>query len=237
MSRLKWDQVGERLYKTGVDRCVVYPMTNGEYPKGVAWNGITAINESPSGAESNKQYADNMAYLNLISAEEFAATIEAFFYPDEFAECDGSAEAVTGVTIKQQTRKPFGLCYRTLLGNDTDGTDYGYEIHCIYNGMAAPSEASNSSVNDSPEAAAMSWEVSTTPVEVTDYKPTAHLVINSTKVDASALKAFEDIIYGKDAEGDNQAVEPKLPLPDAIIAQFTVVEETNNTQQGNESST
>ena len=223
MSRIKWDQTGERVYKTGVDRGVVYPMVEGAYPKGAAWNGLTAVNESPSGAESNKQYADNMAYLNLISAEEFAATIEAFFYPDEFAECDGSKEVAPGVSVRQQTRKQFGLCYRTLLGNDTEGTDYGYEIHCVYNGIAAPSEASNSSVNDSPEAANMSWEVSTTPVEVPDCKPTAHLIITSTKVDAAKLKAFEDIIYGKDASGEVEATEARLPLPAEIAELFKTV--------------
>ena len=222
MSRIKWDQTGERVYKTGVDRGVVYPMVEGAYPKGAAWNGLTAVNESPSGAESNKQYADNIAYLNLISAEEFAATVEAFFYPDEFAVCDGSLELVPGVSVRQQTRKPFGLCYRTLLGNDTEGTDYGYEIHCVYNGMAAPSEASNGTVNDSPEAAAMSWEVSTTPVEVPGGKPTAHLIITSTKVDAAKLKAFEDIIYGKDAVGEETATEARLPLPTEIAELFKV---------------
>lgn len=223
MSRIKWDQTGERVYKTGVDRGVVYPMVNGAYPKGAAWNGLTAVNESPSGAESNKQYADNMAYLNLISAEEFAATIEAFFYPDEFAECDGSKEVAPGVSVRQQTRKQFGLCYRVLLGNDTEGTDYGYEIHCVYNGIAAPSEASNGTVNDSPEAATMSWEVSTTPVEVSNCKPTAHLIINSTKVDAAKLKAFEDIIYGKDAAGEVPATEARLPLPTEIAELFKTV--------------
>lgn len=225
MSRIKWDQTGERVYKTGVDRGVVYPMIEGAYPKGAAWNGLTAVNESPSGAESNKQYADNIAYLNLISAEEFAATVEAFFYPDEFAVCDGSLELAPGVSVRQQTRKPFGLCYRTLLGNDTEGTDYGYEIHCVYNGIAAPSEASNGTVNDSPEAAAMSWEVSTTPVEVPGGKPTAHLIINSTKVDAAKLKAFEDIIYGNDEE---PATEARLPLPAEIAELFKTAQKQLN---------
>lgn len=224
MGRIKWDQTGERVYKTGVDRGVVYPMVDGAYPKGAAWNGLTAVNESPSGAESNKQYADNIAYLNLISAEEFAATIEAFFYPDEFAACDGSLELAPGVSVRQQTRKPFGLCYRTLLGNDTEGTDYGYEIHCVYNGIAAPSEASNGTVNDSPEAANMSWEVSTTPVEVPGGKPTAHLIVNSTKVDAAKLKAFEDVIYGKDSAEDTEATEPRLPLPAEIATIFAVAQ-------------
>lgn len=208
MSRLKWDEVGKRLYETGVDRGVLYPAVKASYPKGVAWDGLINVNESPSGAESTPQYADNIEYLNLVSAEKFAATIEAFFSPVEFDECDGSPEAAPGVIIGQQTRKPFGLSYRSLIGNDVEDTDYGYKIHLVYNGKAAPSERARNTVNESPEAVQLSWSVSTTPVVINMinpktgkvYKPTAHLQIDSTRVDSKKLAAFEEILYGKDGE-------------------------------------
>ena len=216
MARVKWDQTSERLYETGVDRGVVYPQaSNGTYPKGAAWNGLTGVTESPSGAEPTALWANNHKYLNLMSAEEFAATIEAYTYPDEFAECDGSAELAKGVKIGQQKRTAFGLTYRTKLGNDVDGDDYGYKIHIIYGALAAPSERAYATVNDSPEAITMSWEVSTTPVETKDFEPTSHLEIDSTKADPEKLKALEDILYGKDGVSD-QGIDPRLPLPDEI---------------------
>ena len=224
MARLVWDKTGERFYETGVDRGVLYPIQEGGvYSKGVAWNGLVTVTESPSGAESNPIYADNIKYLNLISAEEFGATIEAYTYPDEFAECDGSASLATGVMIGQQSRKTFGLCYRTILGNDVDSNDHGYKLHLIYGCQASPSEKGYSSVNDSPEAITFSWEVTTTPVNVAGFKPTACITIDSTKCDAEQLKALEDILYGKDAgeEGTPPAVEPRLPLPDEIKTLMT----------------
>ena len=212
MSKLKWDQTGERLYETGVDKVVLFPMeSTGEYGQGVAWNGISAVNESPSGAEPTALYANNGKYLNLISNEDFAATIEAFTYPDEFEECDGSKEIAPGVVIGQQKRKVFGLAYRTLLGNDVDGNDHGYKLHLVYGCLAAPSEHSHSTVNDSPEAGTMSWSVSTTPVEVADAKPTATVTIDSTKADKAKLKKLEDMLYGTDQ------ADPKLPLPAEVI--------------------
>lgn len=219
MAKLVWDKTGERLYETGVKNAVLYVRdSGGAYSKGVAWNGITAVTESPSGAESNPLYADDIKYLNLISNEDFGATIEAYTYPDEFAECDGSAELVEGVKIGQQKRKTFGLCYRTTLGNDVDGNDHGYKLHIIYGATAAPSERAYATINDSPEAITMSWEISTTPVTVTGFKPTAHLEIDSTKVKPAELTAFEEILYGKD--GAEQA-GPRLPLPDEIATLFT----------------
>lgn len=210
MSKIVWDQTGERLYETGVKYGVLYPMEAGAYPKGVAWNGLTAVTESPSGAEATPLYADDIKYLNLMSAEEFGATIEAYTYPDEFAACDGSAELATGVMIGQQARKAFGLCYRTAIGNDVDGNDHGYKLHIIYGAMAAPSEKAYASINDSPEAITFSWEITTTPVNVTGFKPTASIVIDSTKVDAGKLAELEDMLYGS---ADKEAM---LPLPDAI---------------------
>ena len=211
MSKLTWDQVGDRLYETGVKMGVLYPQaTGGTYPKGVAWNGLTAVTESPSGAEPTPLYADDIKYLNLMSAEEFGATIEAYTYPDEFMECDGSASIATGVTIGQQSRKAFGLCYRTVLGNDTENNDYGYKLHLIYGALAAPSEKAYATINDSPEAITFSWEVTTTPINVTGHKPTACVTIDSTKVDAEKLAALEAILYGSEDE------EPRLPLPDEI---------------------
>lgn len=211
MAVLVWDKTGEHLYETGVDHGVLYPQDNtGAYPKGVVWNGLTAVTESPSGAEATALYADNIKYLNLTSAEEFAATVEAYTYPDEFELCDGSAEIATGVTIGQQTRTSFGLCYRTKLGNDVQSDAYGYKLHIIYGAKATPSERSYSTVNDSPEAITFSWEVNTTPVAVTGYKPTASLVIDSTKVAANKLASLEAILYG------SEAGEARLPLPDEI---------------------
>lgn len=210
MSKLVWDVAGERLYETGVKQCVLYPQEGGAYPKGVAWNGITAVSESPSGAEASPLYADDIKYLNLIAAEEFGATIEAYMYPDEFMECDGSASIAEGVFIGQQKRKAFGLCYRTVVGNDVDSNEYGYKLHLIYNALAAPSEKSYATINDSPEAITFSWELTTTPVSVAGYKPTASVTIDSTKADPDKLAALEAILYGSEEE------EARLPLPDEI---------------------
>lgn len=218
MAKIVWDKTGDHFYETGVKNCVLYIPTEGVYSKGVAWNGITAITESPSGAEATALYADDIKYLNLYSVEEFGATIEAYTYPDEFAECDGSAELVAGVKIGQQARKPFGLCYRTTIGNDTDGNDHGYKLHIIYGAMASPSEKSYNTINDSPEAVTFSWELTTTPVNVAGAKPTASITIDSTKVDKQKLAALEEVLYGKDGSGDGNtgAAEPRLPLPDEI---------------------
>ena len=213
MSKLIWDKTGERYYETGVKNGVLYIPTEGVYSKGVAWNGLTAVTESPSGAEATALYADDMKYLSLYSAEEFGATIEAYTYPDEFAQCDGSGELAKGVSIGQQTRKTFGLCYRTTIGNDTDGNDYGYKLHMIYGCMASPSEKAYATINDSPEAITVSWEVTTTPVSVAGFKPTASITIDSTKADPTKLAALEDILYGKDGEPGSEA---RLPLPDEI---------------------
>ena len=211
MAKLVWDQTGDRLYETGVSKGVLYPIqSEGAYSKGVAWNGLSSVTESPSGAEANPIYADDMKYLNLLSAEEFSATIEAYTYPDEFAECDGSADIATGVSIGQQKRKVFGLCYRTVLGNDVDSNDHGYKLHLIYGCMAAPSEKAYTSINDSPEAITFSWEVSTTPVNVTGFKPTASITIDSTKAKKEKLTALEAILYGDENK------EARLPLPDEI---------------------
>ena len=218
--KLVWDKTGEHYYETGVKNGVLYPMSaSGTYPKGVAWNGLTAITESPSGAEATALYADDIKYLNLMSNEEFGATVEAYTYPDEFAECDGSASLTDGVYIGQQARKTFGLCYRTTLGNDSKGNDYGYKLHIIYGAMASPSEKAYSTINDSPDAITFSWELSTTPVAVANFKPTASLTIDSTKVDPQKLTELEEILYGKDGTGEDHstgAVDPRLPLPDEI---------------------
>ena len=218
---LKWDQTGERLFETGVNQGVLYPYdsTNG-YTPGVVWNGLTAVTESPSGAEATPLYADNIKYLNLRSTEEFGATIEAYMYPDEFAQCDGSADIATGVSIGQQSRKTFGLCYKTVLGNDADGNDHGYKLHLVYGCTAAPSEKGYSTINDSPEAITFSWELTTTPVNVKNHKPTACITIDSTKADATKLAALEVILYGtpESTEGGTTtpAVPARLPLPDEI---------------------
>ena len=214
MSRITWDDTGKRFYETGVKMGVLYPIqSDGRYSKGVAWNGLTAVTESPSGAEATPLYADDIKYLNLISNEEFGATIEAYTYPDEFAECDGSAALATGVMIGQQTRKTFGLCYRTSLGNDVEGSDYGYKLHMIYGCLAAPSEKAYATINDSPEAITFSWEVSTTPVSVTGFKPTSQITIDSTKVKAEKLAALEDVLYGK---ASDESTGPRLPLPNEV---------------------
>ena len=208
--KLTWDQIGERLYETGVDRGVVYPQVSGAYPKGAAWNGLTNVTLSPSGAEATPLYANNHKYLNLMSVEELGGTIEAFTYPDEFAECDGSASLAEGVRIGQQKRKAFGFCFRSLIGNDSEGTSFGYKLHLVYGCLAAPSEQANATINDSPEAKTMSWEFSTTPVDVTGFEPTASIEIDSTKVDAEKLKALEAVLYGSESE------EARLPLPDEV---------------------
>lgn len=219
MSKLTWDKVGERRYETGVDRGVLYiPNTAGVYNTGFAWNGLTSVTESPTGAEANPQYADNIKYLNLKSVEEFGATIEAFTYPDEFGQCDGTAEPEAGVTVGQQSRKSFGLCYRTKVGNDLNA-DAGYKLHLVYGADAAPSEKAYATVNESPEAITFSWEVTTTPVEVgtiggITYKPSASLTIDSTKVDADALADLENLLYG------TVGTDPSLPTPSAVVALF-----------------
>jgi hypothetical protein len=215
MTVLTWDNVGERLYETGVDHGVLYQIdANGDYVDGVPWNGLTTVTESPSGAEANKQYADNIVYVNLISAEEFGGTIEAFTYPDEFGQNDGSYMPASGVLVGQQGRRPFGLVYRTLQGNDTEGQEYGYKLHLIYGAQAAPSEKAYATINDSPEAIAFSWEFTTTPVPVTDRKPTSLLTIDSAKSDPADLAQLEDILFG--TVGD----DARLPSPDEVIALF-----------------
>lgn len=223
MAKLVWDKTGDRFYETGVKQGVLYIPTDGVYSKGVAWNGLTAVTESPSGAEATALYADDIKYLNLLSTEEFGATIEAYTYPDEFAACDGSAELTKGVTIGQQKRSTFGLCYKTTIGNDTDGNDHGYKLHIIYGALATPSEKAYSTINDSPDAVTFSWEITTTPVNVTGQKPTASLVIDSTKADKTKLEALEAILYGKDptSEEAHDGVEPRLPLPDEIKTLMT----------------
>lgn len=212
---LVWDETGKKLFETGVSNVALYPQdTTGVYGTGVAWNGVTNISESPSGAEATTLWANNGKYLNLYSVEEYASSIEAYTYPDEFAECDGSAEIAKGVSIGQQTRKSFGLAYKTLIGSDTDGNDHGYKLHLVYGCKAAPSERSHATVNDSPEALSFSWEISTTPVSVTGHKPTASVEIDSTKVDAEKLAAFEKILFGSDTAA------ARLPLPDEVATHF-----------------
>ena len=215
--RLVWDAVGERLFETGVKQCVLYPIDkiSGTYNKGVAWNGITSVSESPSGAEATDLYADDAKYLSLLSAETFGCTVEAYTYPEEFEACDGTAQLTAGVTIGQQARSVFGLCYRTTVGNDVDGNDHGYKLHIIYGCKATPSEKSYSSINDSPEAITFSWTVNTTPVSVEGFKPTASLVIDSTKVDKVKLSKLEDVLYGSDSS------DPRLPLPNEIVTILT----------------
>lgn len=218
MAKLIWDETGKRTYETGVDQGVLYVEASGAYPKGVAWNGLISVTESPSGAEANAFYADNMKYLNLMSAEDFGASIEAYIYPEEFEACDGTAELAKGVKIGQQTRSRFGLCYRTRIGNDVEGDEHGYKLHLIYGAMATPSERAYQTVNDSPEPNTFSWEISTTPVSVSGKKPTACLTIDSTAVDSEKLTKLEAILYGSDATGDTSG--PRLPLPDEIATIF-----------------
>lgn len=210
MPRLTWDDLGKRFYETGVKQGVLYPQVGGAYPKGVAWNGLTAVTESPSGAEPTPLYADDIKYLELTSNEEFGCTIEAYTYPDEFKACNGEATLAEGVTIGQQTRVPFGFCYKTVLGNDEKKNDYGYKLHLVYGATASVSEKAFQTINDSPEAITFSWEVTTTPVAVKGFKPTAILTIDSTTIAPEKLTALEDILYGKDE------AEARLPLPDEI---------------------
>jgi hypothetical protein len=213
--RLQWDQVGDRFYETGVDRGVLYLSdANGVYDNGYAWNGLTTVTEQPSGADATPTYADNIKYLNLIATEQFGATIEAYTYPDEFGVCDGTAEPSAGVQVGQQTRKTFGLSYRTRLGNDVDGVDHGYKLHLIYGALAAPSEKAHATINDTPEAITFSWTLSTTPVDVTGLKPASTITIDSTQVNAADLTALEDMLYG------TAGADPRLPLPDEVIALF-----------------
>lgn len=216
MPKLAWDKTGEHFYETGVDRGVVYPVDDtGAYPKGAAWNGLTAVNEAPSGAESTPLYANNKKYLNLLSAEDFGGTIEAYTFPDEFAACNGYVDLATGVQITQQARRAFGMTYRTMIGNDVVGADYGYKIHIVYGATTSPSEKNNATINENPEAATMSWEFETIPVDVEGHKPTSHIVIDSTKVNAEQLKSLEDILYGTDDK------EAYLPLPAELATIFT----------------
>lgn len=220
MAKLEWDKIGERFYETGVDRGVYYPQDlTGAYIGGVAWNGLVSVNESPSGAEANPQYADNIKYLNLVSAEEFGATIEAFTYPPEFAQSDGIAEPVPGLSFGQQARRPFGLCYRSLLGNDTQGTDYGYKLNLVYGALATPSEKSRTTVNESPEAMTMSWELTTTPVAVGEvggvaYRPLAFISIKSTEFDEEKISDLEAALYGS----EEPAATPYLPTPAEVYS-------------------
>lgn len=211
MAKLVWNEIGKRFYETGVEKGVLYPQEGGAYPKGVVWDGLTGVTESPSGAEATPLYASNIKYLNLMSKEEFGATVEAYTYPDEFAECDGSAELTKGVSVGQQPRKLFGMSYVTLKGNDTESTDHGYKIHLIYGAMASPSERAYATVNESPEAITFSWAITTTPVEIKGMKPSACITIDSTKVEAPKLKALEDALYGTAEK------EAHLPLPEELI--------------------
>ena len=216
MTKLVWDETGKRLYETGVKNGVLYPQdATGAYPKGVAWNGLTAVTQSPSGAEATPLYADDMKYLNLYSNEEFGATVEAYTYPDEFAECDGSAELATGVMIGQQPRKAFGLVYKTVIGNDVKNNKYGYKLHLIYGAMASPSEKAYATINDSPEAITFSWEITTTPVSVTGFEPTAYIEIDSTKADPTKLAKLEEKLFGSASE------EATLPLPNEVATLMT----------------
>ena len=216
MSKIVWDAIGEHTFETGVRNGVLYLKdAEGAYSNGVAWNGLTSVSESPEGAEPTDLYADDIKYLTLMSAENFKATIEAYTYPVEFEECDGSATIAKGVVIGQQSRKPFGLCYRTAIGNDTDGNEHGYKLHIVYGCQASPSEKQYSTINDSPEAITFSWEVNTTPVNVNGKKPTATLIIDSTKTDKAKLTALEAILYG------SEQTEPRLPLPDEIATLMT----------------
>ena len=231
--KLTWDESGKRLYETGVKQGVLYVQdSSGTYPKGVAWNGLTGVTESPSGAEANAQYADDIKYLNLYSAEEFGATVEAFTYPDEWAECDGSAEVTPGVYMGQQGRKSFGLCYRTAVGNDIDGSDHGYKLHLIYGAMASPSEKAYSTINDSPEPITFSWEINTTPVNVAGFKPTALITIDSTKFDTTEkkalLSALEDKLYG------TASAEAFLPLPGEVFTTLGYTENDNDDNDDND---
>ena len=215
--KLKWDETSEHFYETGVDRTVLYILNNSNaYTDGVAWNGVTSITESPSGADETKLFADNIKYLSLRANEEYGSTIEAYQYPEEWSQCDGGASIATGVYIGQQSRRTFGLSYRTLIGNDVMGNDYGYKLHLVYGATASPSDRQYETVNDSPSAITMSWEISTVPVPVANHKPTSHIEIDSTKADATKLAALEDILYGTDGSGSGEGTVARLPLPDEI---------------------
>lgn len=232
MAELKWDKVGERFYETGVDHGVLYiPDENGDYVNGVAWNGLVTVTESPSGAEASPQYADNIKYLNLVSTEEFGGTIEAFQSPVEFDQCDGTASPFPGIKVSQQSRKSFGLSYRNLIGNDTQGTDFGEQIHLVYGALAKPSEKARGTVNDSPEAVTFSWEFTTTPVEVPGLKPSAHIAADSREVSPAGFAALKAALYGTAGQ------EPRLPLPAEVFGLFagtvTVVDPAKPTQVGN----
>lgn len=216
MAKIEWDKSGEKFYETGVDHGVLYQVVNAKYVTGVPWNGLTSVTESPSGAEANDNYADNIKYLSLLSAEELGGTIEAYTYPEEFGQNDGTAALADGVNVGQQARKPFGLCFRTKIGNDTDGQDHGYKLHLLYGCLASPSEKQYQTVNDSPEPIAFSWEFTTTPVNVGgNFKPTALLTIDSTKADTDKLAALEAILYG------NETDEPRMPTPDEVLTMFS----------------
>lgn len=221
MPKLSWDAVGERFYETGVEQGVLFVYDNNAYGAGVAWNGLTSVSENPSGAETTTLWADDIKYLNMISAEDYAATIEAYTRPDEFAACDGTASITDGVYVTQQPRKTFGFSYVTKIGNDTDGTNKGYKIHLVYGCTAAPSSKDYNTINDSPEAMTLSWEVSTTPIAVPGYKPTAHIIIDSTKVDSTKLGTFKDILYGTDGTSGSEGTTSRLPLPTEVISHFT----------------
>lgn len=236
MSKLEWDKTGQHYYETGVDQVVLYPMSGNNYGTGVAWNGVTSIEENPSGADFNAIYADNIKYLNIQGAEEFGATIGAYTYPPEFEECNGAAVPVKGVTVGQQARKPFGLCYRTVIGNDTEGIDFAYKLHLVYGGRVTPSSKSYGTINESPEPAEMSWEMNTTPVKIEaklngkKMKPTSIITIDSRDFTETAaktkLEALENLLYGTDASGSDEATDPQLPLPDVVLTTlgFTVTQ-------------
>ena len=217
MARLVWDAIGERYFEVGVSKGVLFPYVNDSYGTGIAWNGLIGVSESPSGAEATALWADNIKYLNLMSAEEYAATIEAYTAPDEFGACDGTAEIASGVLVAQQKRRSFGFSYQTKIGNDVDNTDHGYKIHLVYGCLAAPSGKDYNTINDSPEAMTLSWEISTTPVDVPGMKPTSHIIIDSTKVDATKLESFENILYGRNGVGGSNS---RLPLPTEIVTIF-----------------
>lgn len=216
MYAIEWDKVGEHFFETGCDHGVLYPQVGGAYPKGVAWNGLTNVNTNPSGGESTKLYADNIPYLTLRSAEEFGLTIECYFYPDEFKACDGSTELMPGISVGQQTRMNFGLCYRTLIGNDTENTKHGFKLHLVYGCSVSPSTKESSTINDSPDATTLSFEATTNPVNITGAEPASELVIDSTKVSEEAMEAIMSVLYGTAKVGDTPAVNPRLPLPDEI---------------------
>lgn len=224
--QLAWDQIGEKKYEAGIDRGVLYVASSGTYPKGEAWSGLTGVTETPEGAEANDKYADNIKYGSIRSAETLKGTIKAYTYPDAWGQCNGEAEPATGVSVTQQARKSFGLCYRTLIGNDTDGIDHGYKLHLVYGATASPSERDHQTINDSPDMEEMSWEFDTIPVVINTkvdgktLKPSSHIIIDSTKVDPTDLATLEAALYGTAAEGQTPAVDAYLPLPDAVFAMF-----------------